>query len=253
MSRPPEFKDLFSHQSTDYVRYRPTYPESLFRYLSSLVSSHELAWDCGTGNGQAAIQLTEFFDKVIATDPSAKQISKAIQHPKVEYRTDTAEKSTLNRSSVDLITVGQAFHWFHQHEFFDEVQRILKPQGILAFWCYGLAQITPEIDSIVFKLYRDILGDYWEKERQLIEEGYQNILLPMKELKAPKFEMTAEWDLEHLVGYLSTWSALQTYIQKNQSNPLETVFNSLQKAWDSKKTRTIKWELGLRVGQKTSD
>lgn len=252
MSRSLEFKDLFSQQSVDYARYRPSYPDPLFRYLSSLVGEHQLAWDCGTGNGQAALQLAEYFDQVIATDPSAKQIAHATQHPKVEYRVDSAEKSTLNYQSVDLVTSAQAFHWFRQTEFFDEVHRVLKPQGVLAFWCYGLAQISPEIDQIVMKLYRDILGDYWEPERKQVEEGYRNAYLPMKEITPQKFEMTAEWDLEHLVGYLNTWSALQAYIKKNQTNPLEELFNSLQEAWGSNKTRTVKWELALRVARKTT-
>ncbi|MEK7716601.1 MAG: SAM-dependent methyltransferase, partial [Pseudomonadota bacterium] len=68
------FKDHFSQHAGDYARYRPDYPEALFAFLTKSVTQHELAWDCGTGNGQAALGLAGHFDRVIATDPSQTQI-----------------------------------------------------------------------------------------------------------------------------------------------------------------------------------
>lgn len=94
-----------------------------------------MAWDCGTGNGQAAIQLAPHFERVLAGDPSAKQISPATQYPKVECRVGSAENPSIRNASVDLITVAQAFHWFQQDEFFAEALHVLKPGGVLAFWC----------------------------------------------------------------------------------------------------------------------
>lgn len=251
------FKDLFSRQSVDYAKFRPAYPDILFRYLSSLcepgcpegVGVHSLAWDCGTGNGQAAIKLADYFDKVIATDPSAKQLSSAIQHGQVEYRVGSAEKTTFADQSVNLITVAQAFHWFKQREFFEECRRVLKSKGILAFWCYNLCKITPEVDSVVLHRYKDVLGPYWEKERQLVEEGYRHVRMPLQEITPPNFEMAAEWSLGHLIGYLGTWSALQSYIDKNKKNPLETAFPDLKAAWGDVNTRTVRWKLALKVGR----
>ncbi|MBD0326304.1 MAG: SAM-dependent methyltransferase, partial [Pyrinomonadaceae bacterium] len=52
-----EFKDHFSEQSADYAKYRPRYPAALFEYLASVTAEHERAWDCATGNGQAALGL----------------------------------------------------------------------------------------------------------------------------------------------------------------------------------------------------
>ena len=71
------------HFSDRYEAFRPTYPETLFAYLASLVPSHDLAWDCATGNGQAALGLTPHFDAVVATDASPQQIAQARPHPKV--------------------------------------------------------------------------------------------------------------------------------------------------------------------------
>ena len=250
MNTEAHFKDLFSRQSDDYSKYRPAYPDILFRYLSSLTNSHEIAWDCGTGNGQAAVKLIDYFKRVIATDPSAKQISAAQRHSKIEYRVGSAETSAFSEHSVDLITVAQAFHWFRQDEFFSEARRVLRPGGVVAFWCYGLAKITPAIDAVIGKLYYDLLGTFWEPERKLVEEGYKSVRLPFPEINPPPVEMTAEWSFEHLLGYLGTWSALQTCIQKTGKNPLEAIFPELQSAWGGVASRPIRWDLALRIGRK---
>jgi ubiquinone/menaquinone biosynthesis C-methylase UbiE len=244
------FKDLFSKQSSDYAKFRPTYPEALFTYLASLVDRRETAWDVGTGNGQAARLLGEHFARVYATDPSAKQIESAPAHPRVEYAVGTAEKFSGANESIDLITVAQAFHWFRREEFSAEANRVLRPGGVLALWSYALAKITPEVDAVVLELYEGVLGPYWEKERRLVEEGYRSVKLPFAEIKPPAFEMRIEWSLEHLVGYLGTWSALQTYIKKNGSNPLEEYFPRLESAWGSTPKRVATWDLALRVGRK---
>jgi len=71
------FIDKFSEAAEDYRRSRPTYPDSIFRALTAVAPGHDLAWDCGTGNGQAALGLARHFAAVNATDPSPQQIAQA--------------------------------------------------------------------------------------------------------------------------------------------------------------------------------
>lgn len=241
------FKDLFSVQASNYAKYRPNYSEELFKYLSSLTEQHKLAWDVGCGNGQASVELAKFYKLVAATDPSAKQIEAGIPKNNIQYTVGSAESSHLNNQSVDLITVAQAFHWFKQPQFFAEVQRVTKPKAVLAIWCYELAQVNAEVDAKVMELYEGVLGSYWEKERKLVEEGYRNEKIPFDEIKAPQFKLHADWSLDHLVGYFSTWSALQTYIKKNGVNPLENFYPELKKIWGSDAAKPITWNLSLRV------
>ena len=47
--------DCFNEKSDEYQSFRPCYPEELFEYLASLVSAKARVWDCGTGNGHAAL------------------------------------------------------------------------------------------------------------------------------------------------------------------------------------------------------
>ena len=72
-----KFKDHFSGHAVEYAKFRPRYPDKLFEYLASISPRHGLAWDCATGNGQAAVGLIRHFDSVIATDASARQIATA--------------------------------------------------------------------------------------------------------------------------------------------------------------------------------
>lgn len=245
-----EFKDLFSSHSNDYVRYRPNYPSHLFEFLSGLTAARGLAWDCGTGNGQAATELARYFTNVIATDPSEKQISNAVAQENIEYRVSTAEESGLENSSIDLICVAQALHWFRHSEFFEECRRVLKANGCLAFWCYELAEINPVIDACVYCLYSETLGGYWEKERKLVEEGYRNISVPFNEINHPSFQMTSVWSLEHFVGYLSTWSGLKTYINKHNENPLEKIYPELKNIWGDEAKKEVRWKIALRIFRK---
>jgi ubiquinone/menaquinone biosynthesis C-methylase UbiE len=242
------FKDLFGTQATDYAQYRPRYPKALFEYLASLTKEHELAWDCGTGNGQAAVELARFYKSVRATDPSEKQLANAEKNSRITYWQAPAEKSPLGDHSADLVTVAQAFHWFQHEQFFHEVKRVLKPGGAVAVWGYNLCQISPEIDELVQELYEDILGPYWEPQRKLLEEEYRNCLFPIQEIKSPHLEMNAQWSVEHLIGYLGTWSSLQTFIKKNGTNPLEAMAPKIIKTWGVNQPRLIQWDLALRVG-----
>lgn len=241
-----KFKDLFSVQSGDYAMFRPKYPALLFSYLAELSPKRDLVWDCGTGSGQAAIALAEFFKTVIATDPSEKQILEAPKHSKIIYKIASAENFESNEK-VDLVTVAQAFHWFDHKAFAEVVKKNSKAGGHLAVWSYAKANISPEIDAIVDELYNGTLDGYWEPERKLVETGYKSIIMPFKEISHPDFEMSANWSLEHFIGYLGTWSALQAYLKKNQKNPLSETARKLEEVWGSEPVKKVRWPLSLRI------
>jgi SAM-dependent methyltransferase len=244
------FKDHFSKQATDYAKFRPGYPQELFNYLGSSAPSSQLAWDCGTGNGQAAVGLASVFDRVIATDASEKQISKAQPHERVEYRVAPAEESGIKPGTFDLIMVAQALHWFDLDRFYTEARRVLKPNGVLAVSAYNLLTIKPEIDEAVNRYYYEVVGPFWPPERRLVEQ-FADLPLPFHEIDPPKFEMIAHWNLDHLLGYLRTWSSTQRFIAAKDSNPLEQIIYELRDAWgDPHQIRNVTWPLTVRIGHK---
>ena len=244
------FKDHFSKQADAYAKYRPVYPDALFDYLAAQASIRKLAWDVGTGSGQAALGLAAHFERVIATDPSESQVGNATAHPKVLYKVASAEQTDIPDRSVDLITVAQALHWFDLNRFYAEARRVLKPAGVLAAWCYGLNEIGSGIDEIVRRFYRDVVGPYWPPERRLIDERYQTVPFPFTESVSPAFHMEVEWTLDEYLGYLGTWSATQRYRQQQGTGPLPALRAELLHAWSAPQAkRTVKWPIHLRIGK----
>src|SRR5690606_1138758 len=113
-------KDLFSSHSAAYTQFRPTYPAELYHLLRKLCQTRERAWDCGTGNGQVAGELANLFEQVCATDISINQLSQAVQKPNIQYTKQAAEKTIFPDAHFDLVTVGQAVHWFNFENFYAE-------------------------------------------------------------------------------------------------------------------------------------
>ncbi|HEY4270703.1 MAG TPA: class I SAM-dependent methyltransferase [Candidatus Udaeobacter sp.] len=242
------FKDHFSKQAADYSKFRPSYPRELFDYLGSVAPSRHLAWDCGTGNGQAAVGLASVFDRVVASDASERQIANAQSYERIEYRVASAEDSGIDSQTVDLIMVAQALHWFYLDRFYAETQRVLKLDGVLVASAYNLLQIEPAIDEIVNRYYYEVVGPFWPPERKLIEQ-FSDLPFPFQEIDPSKFEMRAHWNLDHLLGYLRTWSSTQRFIAAKGRDPSEQIKDDLRDAWgDPQRIRNVIWPLVLRVG-----
>jgi SAM-dependent methyltransferase len=247
------FEDHFSKHSEQYAQYRPQYPDEIYAYLASIAPGHSLAWDCGTGNGQAAIGLAKYFDKVHATDASAEQILRAYPHNKVDYGVEPAEHVSLDTSSTDLVTVAVAIHWFNFDEFYREVKRVLKPNGILAAWTYSFPEISPEIDSLVNRYYYEILSGFWPERIHYLEERYETLPFPFEEIAPPSFVMKADWNLNQFAGFLDSWSATQRYKTQKGNHPLEIIWPELVAAWGGEnEPRLIRWPLHFRIGRNKS-
>jgi len=241
------FKDLFSRQASAYARFRPSYPPELFAWVAAQAPGHELAVDVGAGNGQAAVALAAHFARVIGVDPSAKQIANAEAAANVAYRVGSAEATGVDAGSADLLTAAQALHWFDRDKFCAEVRRVVRPGGALAVWCYGITDITPEVNAAVHELYETLLGRYWEPERRLVETGYRDLVFPFPELAAPGFAIEVEWSLAELAGYLGTWSPIPKYVEAHGADPLEIVRPRLERAWGDADKRSVRWPLSVRA------
>jgi SAM-dependent methyltransferase len=262
------FKDHFSGHAGEYAKYRPDYPAALFAYLASLAPTRELAWDAGTGSGQAALGLAAHFGdriepraarqgwrgcgfaRVFATDASSQQIARAEPHARVTYAAEPAERTSLADGSVDLVTVAQALHWFDLDRFYAEVRRVLKPRGVIAVWCYGLSRISAELDPVIDDFYNGTVGPFWPPERHYIDERYATLPFPFEELTAPPMAMTTNWNLDGFLGYLGTWSAVQRYRKERGDDPLPALRARLLPRWSNPGTpREISWPLYFRIGR----
>lgn len=244
-----DFADHFSGHAQSYRQFRPRYPAVLYHYLALRAPGTSLAWDCGTGNGQAALGLAERFARVIATDPSAEQIAHARPHPRVIYRVATYD-SGIDSASAQLVTAAQALHWMNVEAFLAEARRVLQPGGLLAVWCYSLCRIEPRIDELVQFFYRVTIGAFWPPEWRLVDEGYRTIALPIDELDVPPFELITDMTLDQFLGYVETWSAVQRCLAIRGRDTLEAFNRSVTERWGMPHTlRRVTFPLHVRAGE----
>ncbi|MDH5804378.1 MAG: class I SAM-dependent methyltransferase [Gemmatimonadota bacterium] len=243
------FHDHFSKTASQYARFRPTYPRELFSFLASTTPNNALAWDCGTGNGQAAVGLADYFDKVVATDPSEAQLNHAVLCDRVHYECCSEGECGLKDGSVDLVTAAQAFHWFDADVFFKEAKRVLKPAGAIAIWCYGTPAIGGKAGFVFKVFHEEILAPYWPPERQLVDSGYGDIQLPFEEIESPSFGISKSMELQNFLGYVSTWSATQSYIEDTGADPIIVLTERFHKnSLTNEDQVEVSWKIHIRVG-----
>jgi len=244
------FRDHFSAAAPGYAAFRPTYPDALFDWLLGLAPGHALAWDAGTGNGQAARALAERFDRVVASDASAGQIRQAPPHPRVEYRVGRAESSGLPDGSCDLVTAAQALHWFDVPAFFAEARRVLRPSGVCAVWTYSTPTLDHPACEALLEAYRGEVDAYWPPERYLVDTEYRTVVFPFDEMAAPALTLEMHPTLEEFTGYVRTWSASQRCAQAIGRDPVDEFEDRLKREWPASARVRLHWALHVRAGKR---
>lgn len=252
VSEPDAFHDLFSGHAEDYARHRPSYPAALYTRIVGALKRRELAWDCATGNGQAAVAVAEHVDRVVATDASAAQLEHAAPHSRVTYRCARAESSGLDDASVDLVTAAAAVHWFDLDAFYAEVRRVTRPGAVVAVWTYlPQIQVDPSLDALVDELARERLSAHWAPPvLRYVQAGYSTLPFPFEELPTPELACLVRWRLDGLLSYLRTWSAAQTAWRTSGRDLVGEMADDFVRAWgDRDLERDVRFPLHLKLGR----
>ena len=242
--------DRFSTQAAAYARYRIDYPAALYDWLLPLVAGRGRAWDCATGNGQVAAALALHFQAIEATDLSANQLSQAPALPNVRYQVAPAEHSPFPDHCFDLITVGQALHWFDHAAWYREVRRVGRPGATLAEWGYGICRIEGEDAHQVFAhFYHVTSAPYWDENRRHIEDEYARIALPLADVQTARFSVRRQWTAPDMLGYLRSWSATANYARQHAGADLVAlVADELTRRWGPGE-RTVTFPVFARAGR----
>lgn len=229
--------DIFSDRSDLYARSRPHYPQAIYDYLAEITPSHDLAWDCACGNGQVALDLVKYFDRVEATDISEEQIAQAPSVDRVRFAVVEAEATPFDAQSFDLVCVGQALHWFDHDRFWPELERLLKPGGIFAAWGYNFPCMNPDLDRVLEQTLYPVIQPYWSDRNQLLWNHYRDVAIPYKRLDVPPFTFSIEWNVDELLAYIHTWSAVRRCMDALGDDFYTETAERVREIWGNASTR----------------
>jgi SAM-dependent methyltransferase len=239
------FPDLFSGHAKLYAAARPTYPDRVIAELAALAPGRAQAWDCGTGNGQAARLLADQFEAVYATDASADQIAQAVPHERISFAVEPAEECSLPDASCDLILAAQCIHWFDLERFTAQVRRALRQGGIVAALGYDWPYVDPEVDALLASDFLRPLDPCWAPGNRLIMDGYRSIDLPGEEVRLSPAAIHLAWTGEQFADLIRSWSATR----KLGEDALTGAFERLAALWPADQRRHVVMPLISRVGR----
>ena len=240
--------DRFSTQAALYARYRIDYPSELYEFLLVHTPRRGQAWDCATGNGQVAVVLAGHFQHVAATDISAAQLAQAPVRPNITYQVSAAEHTSMADASVDLITVGQAVHWFDAAAFNQEVRRVARPGATVAEWGYGLVEVHEVLDQLIRQFYAETMQPYWDENRWHIDDEYGRIPFPFEAVRHAQFRVRRQWSAEWFLNYLRTWSSVVKYEKQHGQDPVLLIAGQLTQLWGPQE-REVRFPVFLRLGR----
>ncbi|XP_002531495.2 putative methyltransferase DDB_G0268948 [Ricinus communis] len=257
--------ELFIMQAKQYAEGRPNYPQELFQFIASKTPGKGLAWDVGTGSGQAAQSLAEIYKNVIATDTSLKQLEFAPKLPNVRYQRtppvipmNEFEQYISSESSVDLVTIAQAIHWFDLPAFYQQVKWVLKkPHGVIAAWCYTVPEVNESVDSVFHPFYTIDSEPFWSSGRKWVDDKYTNIHFPFEPVEGVdhtgphRFVIEKVMSLDDYFTYLRSWSAYQTAKERGVDLLKDEVTKEFKNAWnkDGEDKKVVKFPIYLRIGK----
>jgi hypothetical protein len=94
------------------------------------------------------------------------------------------------------------------------------------------------------------VGPYWPPERRHIEARYRTLPFPFEEIDAPEFGLDLLWNLEQVLGYVSSWSATARYKKAIGTDPVPLLRESLTAAWPAAGASVpMRMPIGLLVGK----
>ncbi|KAD2392842.1 hypothetical protein E3N88_39819 [Mikania micrantha] len=237
---------LFDKQAEAYLDARPTYPADWYSMLADRTSSHSLAWDVGTGNGQAAIGVSsgafrtsdrDRRERSTAETRKASSTNPVPTHAPLSLSDDDLVNLIGGENSVDLVTVAQAVHWFDLPRFYSVISRVLrKPDGIIAVWGYNNFAITTEIDEALKRFHHTTIP-YWNHNIKYVFDGYQSLPFPFDDIglgfegSPLKIDIPKELSFEGVVAMLRSWSAVATAKEKGVDLLDENVVQELENVW----------------------
>ena len=165
-------------------------------------------------------------------------------------RVSPGEKLPIEDSSVDLLTVCQAIHWFDLDQFYKEVDRVLKRKGVLALIGYHLTDVNnqPEINALRDEIYNMLVEKYFNPKIRILNEAYETLPVPYKNSVRIEKDLIFESTLNNFINEIPTWSGFQEFqkvegVEKGQ----ETLKNLTEKSLKILNIKDVNTKIDLKV------
>lgn len=225
-------KDAFEGTAEYYSRYRVPYPRDLIDNLIEHVKpgKNSVMLDLACGPGRLTIPLSHVFNKVIAVDidpgmvAAGKNEAKKQSVDNIEWVTAMAEEVDLYPNSVDLITMGDAFHRLDQSLILDLANRWLKPGGFTSI--VGMYAIWRGNEKW-HKLVSEIIEKWTPLPPVLNSDEYRDYGLMLKDkgftdIVNQSFEFKNQCNTDSIIGYLYSTSRCSKKILGEKAQGFES-------------------------------
>jgi len=217
-------KKRFSSRVEKYIKFRPNYPPKIINFLTEkkILSKQSIIADVGSGTGILSEIFLKNGNKVFGVEPNSEMRRAAEKllngYPNFVSISSSAENTSLLSNSIDLITVGQAFHWFDVDRTKREFKDILKPQGYAVIIWNNRRKTGKEFSSQYEKLILKYGTDYKEvrKNEKKIDQFYQ--------YKRKVFYNYQDLDFESLKGRLLSVSYIPLEGESNYEDMLKELY-----------------------------
>lgn len=227
--------ERFTQTVQDYIKYRPSYPKEVLDLLIDKcdLTKDKIIADVGAGTGLLSKLFLNYGNLVYGVEPN-QSMREAAEKDLKKYSNfliipGTAEATSLVKHSVDIITVGTAFHWFDIHKTKVEFRRILKIGGwVLLVWN------VRNVEQSAFLLdYENLLlkygTDYKESNARKFDKTAVEEFFSPNEMKTQSFRNVQQFDWNGLKGRLLSTS----YSLRPGDNQYEEMLNELRKIFES--------------------
>jgi ubiquinone/menaquinone biosynthesis C-methylase UbiE len=214
-------KNIFAGTAWYYARYRPDYPEQVFRLLVDKfrLSRNSRVLDLGCGTGQIALKLAPYVAKVVALDPQedmlkeGKTLASARNISNITWLAgESGNLSSLTPliGEVDITCMGRAFHWMDRVKTLQDLYQITKPGGGIAVIADTQPRFKPDVPwiSVIDESVKHWLGNerkagttgtftpFPKRHEEIIKES------DFINLESIDIQQTRQWTIDQIIGYL---------------------------------------------------
>ncbi|MHA2035035.1 MAG: class I SAM-dependent methyltransferase [Promethearchaeota archaeon] len=241
-------KKRFSSRVENYIKYRPNYPPEIIDFLTEkkILSKQSIIADVGSGTGILSELFLKNGNKVFGVEPNSEMRRAAEKllegYPNFVSISSSAENTSLLSNSIDLITVGQAFHWFDVDRTKREFKDILKPNGFVVIIWNNRRKSGKEFSSQYEEFILKYGTDYKEVRKN---EGKIDMFYRYKKKVFYNYQ---DLDFEGLKGRLLSVSYIPLEQDKNYDNMLKELYSTF-KLYEKKGKVRLEYDTGIHYGK----